>query len=812
LIAPLPQEPVCKIARKLYYASVVIRLKYLTAPLFLAISLVWSGAQTQFRPNPAVVRSAPAFTKPSGSMPPNVRVKALKKNLPYAPHQRTVALPALPLEMIEELKRQDATEIQRRLRIGVGRLLDEPVVVSSTNTPVSTWNVVPNGWRVWSLELTSQDALGLRLGLEAVNLPAGARLLVYDAASQNPEATPLTQENVPGQNQVWTETVFADTVVLECQAPPEVDPSAISFSVRMVSHLYRSLLVPEPKVATGCEKEVACFPAWAAQAAGVAMIDFFDSGSEYLCTGCLLNDTDPSTTIDYFLTANHCVTNQTVASTIQFFWFYQASSCGGVAPNMNSVPRTFGGASFLAGSDQSDFTLLRLHQSPPDGVTYLGWSTLLPTSAETLSCIQHPNALDKRISFGHKAAPDPGFPDFTIVRWSDGVTEEGSSGSPLLNTQHQVIGQLYGGRSACDNLSAPDIFGRFDISYPSMQPWIDPDSLATDLFPRARGTYTGLFSTGTPAFESAGFCALTLTSKGTFTGSLQLAGKHQSFAGTFSLTDSDVTLSRSGANPLSLHFTLAPSVGSDLLTGTISDGNWTASFSAHRPVFNSRTNPAPYAGNYTVIIPGISGSQTAPQGYGYGTLKVDANGKAKFAGSLADGTPVTQSASISQEGGWPLYGSLYGGKGLLWAGMTIDTSQSSDDLRGSLSWIKKAQNAKFYPGGLTNEVTAIGSLYQNSGGSQILSMTDGSASFSGGDLSSLFANSITLTPDNKVVNNSDNKLTMSFALATGLFHGSVTPPDGSHNLSFRGAAFQKGSSAYGYFLGTDQSGSIVVAP
>ncbi len=692
----------------------------------------------------------------------------------------------------------------RRLRIGLGRLLDEPVVVSSANTPASSWNVLANGWRAWSLELTSQDALGLRLALESINLPAGVRLIVYDPGSANPEADPLTAEDVAGQAQVWTETVFADTVVLECQAPPGVDVSAISFSVTAVSHFYRSLLTPQPK-ATGCEKDVACFPAFADQAAGVARIEFVDTGSAYLCTGCLLNDTDPRTTIDYFLTANHCIGNQTVASTLEAYWFYQASTCGGAAPNLNSVPHTAGGATFLAGSDQSvsDFTLLKLRSSPPAGVTYLGWSIVRPTSSETLSCIQHPEGNEKKISFGNKVAPDPNYPDFTAVRWSDGVTEEGSSGSPLLNSDHQVIGQLYGGLSGCDNLSGIDIFGRFDISYPMMQRWLDPQSLA-------KGTYTGLFSTDTPAFESAGFLTLTLTSKGTFTGSLQLAGKHQSFSGKFNSMDSDINIS--GATPLSAHFTLDSSVGSDLLTGTITDGDWTTALTAHRAAFNSRTNPAPYAGNYTVIIPGISESETAPQGYGFGTLKVDASGKAKFAGSLADGTPVTQSAQISQEGDWPFYQSLYGGKGLIWAGMTIDTSQSSDDLEGSLSWIKKSQNAKFYPGGFTNEVTAIGSLYQNPNGGQIISMSDGTVAFTGGDLNSAFANSITLTAGNKVVNNSDNKLTMSFALPTGLFHGTVAPPDGSRSLSFRGAAFQKGNQAYGYFLGADQSGSVVVSP
>jgi lysyl endopeptidase len=737
----------------------------------------------------------------------------MKRALLSAPDQRIVALPALPPELFEKLQAEDAAQAQlnRRMRVGLGRQLDEPVIVNRTNTPAATWTVLPNGWRAWSIEVTSEGALGLRLGLETVNLPQGTRLLVYDPANPTAEATPITSATISGQKQIWTETVFSQTAVLECQVPPEVDPSAISFTVTALSHLYRSPFF-RPK-SPGCEPEVACYPAWMDDAEGVAEIDFMDSGTEYICTGCLLNDTVPSTTINYFLTANHCVGNQTVASTIQFFWFFQADTCHGTPPDQGSVPHTSGGAAFLDGIDNqsgTDFTLLRLHQSPPDGVTYLGWSTAVPTS-ETLTCIQHPQGLDKRISFGHKTDPGPGWEDFTGIHWSTGVTEEGSSGSPLLNANHQVIGQLYGGNSDCNHLSGTDIFGRFDLSYQMIQPWIDPDSLSTGLFPRAKGTYNGLFATGTPAIESAGFCTLTLTGKGAYTGSIQLAGKRYSFKGTFNLTDSDTTITHGGNNPITAHFTLDPSGNSDHLTGTITDGNWTASLEARRPIFNAQ-NPAPFAGNYTVIIPGISGSQDAPQGYGYGTLKIDATGKAKFVGSLADGTAVSQSATISQDGDWPLFGSLYRGQGLLWSQMTIDTSQAANDIRGPLSWIKTQQNGKFYPNGFDVEVTGIGSVYQKpAAGTRIIDLSSGTVSFAGGNLNSSFANSITIDTNNKVSNQSDNKLTMTFTTATGLFRGTAKSPDGQ-NVSFRGAAFQKGDKAYGYFLDTDQSGSVLAGP
>ena len=37
------------------------------------------------------------------------------------------------------------------------------------------------------------------------------------------------------------------------------------------------------------------------------------------------------------------------------------------------------------------------------------------------------------------------------IDWDDGTTEPGSSGSPLFDQNHRVIGQLHGGYAACGN-------------------------------------------------------------------------------------------------------------------------------------------------------------------------------------------------------------------------------------------------------------------------------------------------------------------------------------------------------------------------
>src|SRR5262249_47076594 len=149
-----------------------------------------------------------------------------------------------------------------------------------------------------------------------------------------------------------------------------------------------------------CHNDVSCFPNWANEAAGVARISFVERGNTFLCTGCLLASS-AQTGAEYFLTANHCIENQTVASTLEFFWFYQTSSCNGPAPSVSEVPHTSGGADRLAGSTGSDFAFLRLKHPAPAGVFFLGWSLDQPTQGETLTCIHHPDGSFKRISFGN---------------------------------------------------------------------------------------------------------------------------------------------------------------------------------------------------------------------------------------------------------------------------------------------------------------------------------------------------------------------------------------------------------------------------
>jgi len=366
--------------------------------------------------------------------------KAVAASLAYsAKSQQNALLPALAPQIIESVKNQPPTQTKGRLQIGIGRQLDHALIVNSRAVPAQNWTSQPDGTRTWSISITSQGGLGIRLHVEALNLPASGRLLLYNGA--RPELPPLvtTYADLAGRHDLWTDTVFSDQVTLTCQVAASDVPD-VSFQIAELSHLFIVPIDGDYTKEGTCHKDVTCYGNWASEAAGVARISFIENGNSYLCSGCLLAANSGSSV--YFFTAHHCVTGGNVASTVEFFWLYQPSSCNGEPPDISTVPQTGGGGDLLAGSIAGDFSFLRLSRSPPGGVHGLNWSTDTPSSGETLTCIHHPDGSYKRISFGRYYDQTT---DFWAVQWYSGVTEGGSSGGPLFNANHQVIGQLNGG-------------------------------------------------------------------------------------------------------------------------------------------------------------------------------------------------------------------------------------------------------------------------------------------------------------------------------------------------------------------------------
>ena len=199
------------------------------------------------------------------------------------------------------------------------------------------------------------------------------------------------------------------------------------------------------------------------------------SGGTTICSGTLINNT-LNNAIPYVLTATHCISDETTAKTASFYFDYENSQCG--IANSSLPNNIVKGSDLVATSIQTDkikldFTLLKMKSPPPANFFpyFAGW-TLSTTPPQSGVCIHHPKGDVKKISVDSNAVLNGSFTDdgfradshWNIVEWSVGATEPGSSGSPLFNQNHQLVGDLTGGDAICD-LAYNDFFAKLYESW-----------------------------------------------------------------------------------------------------------------------------------------------------------------------------------------------------------------------------------------------------------------------------------------------------------------------------------------------------------
>jgi lysyl endopeptidase len=408
-------------------------------------------------------RQAPAFEEPLRSAP----------SLRFGLDLRSVPQVALPPLDVQALLREDevrARDMTKALRYGVGRAVHAAARDGN-------WYRLPDGGRLWVLEVVSPGALGVRLHLADLRLPRAAQIAVY--APNDLSRTTFYDGDQPSLgNDVWTPTVLGERARIEVHLPPgSVKPGQaagrLPFTLDRLQHLY---LDPVAKTAGGkagaCHNDVSCYPEWADVARAVGGLGtIFDNNSLY-CTGELL-DSGLGDHTPYFLTANHCLRTQTDAHSAEVFWLYQTATCGGPAPSLSTVPRS-GVATLLSTGVPSDYTLLMIEGALPRNLFWAGW-TAAPVDNGTASAdIHHPGGDYKRISFGDRSTQpalcESVLSDHVRVNWTSAPTEPGSSGSGIYRSDtHQLYGQLHCGPSACGDTSPDtfyDVFGAFSSTYP----------------------------------------------------------------------------------------------------------------------------------------------------------------------------------------------------------------------------------------------------------------------------------------------------------------------------------------------------------
>jgi hypothetical protein len=237
----------------------------------------------------------------------------------------------------------------------------------------------------------------------------------------------------------------------------------------------------------------------------------------------------------------------------------------------------------------------------------------------------------------------------------------------------------------------------------------------------------------------------------------------------------------------------------------------------NQSVFTAAKPATAFEGQYTLIIPGESNPDVGPFGVSYGTLKVSPTGTITLTGSLADGTPITQSSAVSKNGLWPLYLNLYGGKGSLWG-----WNQFINHVVGSVpsvSWINatNSNKAAVYRSGFTNQQATLAGSYYLPTVKPLLDLTTGEVVLETANPPLTLMDQITLTTKSAIVASTNAGdipgLTLKITPTTGVVSGSYkNPANPKQIIKINGVLLQGATNAAGYFLGTNQSGSFILSP
>lgn len=423
-----------------------------------------------------------------GGLPPSFQEAhqaSLQGKMPSA-----LALPALDVQ--QALNEDSHAPGQNRFAA--------PVTANFDLENAGTWHTLANGDRVWLCALRSPGALGLTLIFNQFVLPPGAKFFAYDQTERVLGA--YTAQSCLPSGRFLIGVLKGETAYLELYEPASAWGQS-KLSVNRVDVAY------DKNAMNGAEDYGESYPCnvnincaaganWQTEKKGIARILMVFSNGEGWCSGSLIANTS-NTYEPYFLTAHHC---QLIGSNPDFglwrFDFdYESASCPN--PSSEPIPRSVLGSERISYRSETDFMLLKTNPIPLNFDVYFnGWNRdgNISTVGPSTAYIHHPNGDIKKIAVDTQAVTiHP-----SVLMWGGvfgnspanshwksipdiGIFQQGSSGSPLLDPNKRIVGQLHGGgwdqMNPCIIFSA--YFGRFNLSWNQgstpesrLKEWLDP--------------------------------------------------------------------------------------------------------------------------------------------------------------------------------------------------------------------------------------------------------------------------------------------------------------------------------------------------
>ena len=408
------------------------------------------------------------------------------KNIPLT----IISAPEMNAIHAEDLERDKNGVLYR---IGVNR----PANISLNNTGI--WKTLPNGDRQWQMHIKSPGAEAISFLFEVFKIYGGTTLNIQDITGK-PLHNTLTSKDVESHFMQNAALCFGDEMIMTIYEPAYTKSSEI-FIDRIIYN-YRSTGNPNAQKineSEACEVNVNCSPVgnnWQDEKRGVARIYVVEGGGAGWCTGSVVNNT----ALDckpLFLTALHCGVSATAGNMNQwkFYFRYEALTCTNpsVAGTLDDYFITgcvrMADSNDGGGTSGSDFLLVQMGTLANQAATittmksanfncyWNGWDANNTATTGGVG-IHHPAGDIKKIStFNGTTVSTTWGGSVSNTHWrltwsansnGHGVTEGGSSGSPLFNNSSgRIIGTLTGGGSFCTALNSPDSYGKMSYHWTS---------------------------------------------------------------------------------------------------------------------------------------------------------------------------------------------------------------------------------------------------------------------------------------------------------------------------------------------------------
>jgi Secretion system C-terminal sorting domain/SprB repeat len=415
------------------------------------------------------------------------------ENPAFATTLQNVSLPALDMN---EVEREDAASEARGEFYHTGRIL--PVQINPKTQ--GKWQTLPNGDRIWKIQITAQTAKAMNLYFSKFNLPKGARMHVYSPDYKQVIGGFGYHNNI-ASGEFATELLKTNSLIVEYYEPAHVAGQG-RFIIEEVGHHYKD--AADFGDSGSCNVNVNCSEGSGKtqQRDAVTRIMVRVGALQGWCTGTMINNTSQNCT-PYLLTAMHCSlngsNNASAADVNQWIFYFNFQSANCPNPSTSPTSNTTTGAVRKAyandggGTTGSDFYLLQLNSNPLAAwnVFYAGWDRNNTATTGGYG-IHHPAGDIKKISIFTSTTPSTSWGGTVLnTHWGttwvatangNGITEGGSSGSALFNSAGRIIGSLTGGGSGCSSLASPDSYGKFSYHWSSnganstlrLSDWLDP--------------------------------------------------------------------------------------------------------------------------------------------------------------------------------------------------------------------------------------------------------------------------------------------------------------------------------------------------